>query len=160
MEEQNDRTYLIFRVDSSMCIEEGKRSELQDRTKSRNIWYNSSALGECFFKEKNPMPGLPYDNPPADWSEKVAYEVAKLLDLPIARYELATAIFNETNERIDGVISVNYFPDKSKVAFSNTGGELLEMVNRFDKSNSKIYTIENTLAALDFAGSSLLSMLS
>jgi hypothetical protein len=143
--------YYVYIIDSSYIRQDDPDSKFKDLTKPLSCWYKSTELGKFFFKEANPSPILPYYTPPADWSEKAACEIAKLLNLPVARYELATLIIDGTNEKIDGVISVNCFPAESKIAFSNTGEELLIMASQFDKSSSNAHTIENNLIALDLA---------
>lgn len=48
----------------------------------RKFWFRDPALGLCLFKLARPGTG-------EDWSEKVACELAALLGLPHARYEMA-----------------------------------------------------------------------
>jgi hypothetical protein len=47
------------------------------------FWFSHPELGRCWFKESRPDTG-------EDWAEKVAAEMAQLLSLPLAQYELAT----------------------------------------------------------------------
>lgn len=48
----------------------------------RKFWFRHSEFGMCLFKLARPDTG-------EDWSEKVACELARLLGLPHARYEMA-----------------------------------------------------------------------
>jgi hypothetical protein len=48
----------------------------------RKFWFRHPDLGMCLFKLARPGTG-------EDWSEKVACEIAGVLGLPHARYELA-----------------------------------------------------------------------
>jgi len=48
------------------------------------FWFDHEELGPCLFKEAREGTG-------EDWSEKVAAELAELLSLPHARYELASS---------------------------------------------------------------------
>ncbi len=47
------------------------------------FWFDDPELGHCLFKEARPGTG-------EDWAEKIAAELAGLLGLPHARYELGT----------------------------------------------------------------------
>jgi hypothetical protein len=49
----------------------------------RKFWFHHPELGLCLFKLARPETG-------EDWSEKVACELARLLGIPHARYEMAT----------------------------------------------------------------------
>ena len=46
------------------------------------FWFNHRQLGRCLFKNSRPGTG-------EDWAEKAAAELATILHLPCARYEMA-----------------------------------------------------------------------
>jgi hypothetical protein len=113
----------------------------------RKNWYQIPNLGRCLFKEARPSQAIISESR-SDWSEKVVNELAKLLNLPVAQYELATGYFEDPVKKIDGVISVNCIP-KNALVF--TGEELLIEHINYDSENPSQYTIENVLRSLDLA---------
>jgi hypothetical protein len=68
-------------------------------------WYEHPELGLCLFKAAT-SPRMPIPNVRNDWSEKVVYEISKLLDLPAARYEFALAWNEERQSFIEGSLSI------------------------------------------------------
>ncbi|NJN31999.1 MAG: hypothetical protein HC824_17435 [Synechococcales cyanobacterium RM1_1_8] len=70
------------------------------------FWYRDDALGDCLFK-------LCRENTGEDWSEKMAAELAELLGLPHARYELATW----DDQR--GVVSLQMLPSNTDLLHGN-----------------------------------------
>jgi hypothetical protein len=114
----------------------------------RKDWYNHPELGECLFKEARPTQAIISESR-TDWTEKVVNEIAKLLGLPIAQYELAIGYFGESSELVEGVLSLNCIPVNNDGIF--TGEELLARFINYDANNPSQYTIENVLKSLDLA---------
>lgn len=71
------------------------------------FWFQHSQLGRCLFK-------YPRQNTGEDWSEKFAFELCQLLDLPSARYELA-----EIAEGNKGIISINFLSQDETLVHGN-----------------------------------------
>ena len=108
-------------------------------------WYQHPDLGKCLFKEAWSQTLRAN----ADWTEKVVYEFAKLLGLPVARYELATGYIHNSSELINGVISLNCLPDNINEEIP--GRQFLIECDSSGDNNYKAYTIERVLNALDAA---------
>jgi hypothetical protein len=70
------------------------------------FWFDHEDLGPCLFKEARPNTG-------EDWSEKVAAEIAGLLGLPHAEYELALC------EGARGVITPRLTADDEELVHGN-----------------------------------------
>jgi hypothetical protein len=105
-------------------------------------WYWIPELGKCLFKQAAPFEKIP-TNSRTDWAEKVVEQLANLLNLPVARYELATKY---APEQTVGVISVNCIPDGAEMI---SGGDFLS--RSYDNNYQSLveYSIENVLSALD-----------
>jgi hypothetical protein len=114
----------------------------------RKDWYNHPELGECLFKESRPSQAI-ISEARTDWTEKVVTELANLLNLPVARYELASGYFSDSPEIIEGVVSLNCIPNNADGVF--TGQELLSRFVNYSGDNPSQYTIENVLKALELA---------
>jgi hypothetical protein len=108
-------------------------------------WYQHPNLGKCLFKEAWSKPLRAN----ADWTEKVVYEFAKLLNLPVARYELATGYVRDSSELINGVISLNCLPEN--IDREIPGRQFLIERDSSGDNTYKAYTIERVLNALDAA---------
>lgn len=70
------------------------------------FWYRHPELGNCLFKLARPDTG-------EDWSEKIAAELASLLGLPHAVYELATW------QGQPGIISPRFLPKNTALLHGN-----------------------------------------
>ncbi|MCM1982776.1 HipA-like protein [Lyngbya confervoides] len=70
------------------------------------FWFYDEQRGRCLFKKARPNTG-------EDWSEKVAAELAKMLGLPHASYELATS----DGER--GTVSPSFIPAGGELSLGN-----------------------------------------
>jgi len=70
------------------------------------FWFNHPEQGNCLFKQIRPNTG-------EDWAEKIAAELAQLLGLPHANYELAT-----WREQY-GIISPNFLPKNTALIHGN-----------------------------------------
>lgn len=84
-------------------------------TKSK-FWYKDDA-GELFlFKAtlSSDNLGNEIQRPGEDWAEKIACEIAKLLDIPTADYELA--VYKEQQ----GVITKNFVADEEDMQYGNS----------------------------------------
>jgi hypothetical protein len=136
MGESEDR---IYQLNISEFIE-----EVRDNGVLRKAWYNNPELGNCLFKETHKPSWLAVDIR-SDWSEKVIYEIATLLNLPVARYEFATGYVNESTESVDGIVSVNCIPINS----TEISGEKFLMANiNYESSNHSEYIVERVLNTL------------
>lgn len=114
----------------------------------RKDWYDHPELGRCLFKESRPSQAI-ISEARTDWTEKIVFELAKLLNLPIARYELATGYFANCPEIVEGVISPNCIPNHVDTVF--TGEELLSRLVNYNSDNPSQYTVENVLKSLNLA---------
>lgn len=105
----------------------------------RKFWFRHPDLGMCLFKLARPDTG-------EDWSEKVACEVAGLLGLPHARYEMA-----EWNGQ-PGSLSVSMLSDAETLIHGNelitqltTAYSDPEAVSRFRNSAHTLSLVMRTL---------------
>jgi hypothetical protein len=135
--------YVIYYIDPNQIIPD---KEIGDGM-LRKDWYDHPALGECLFKEARPSQAI-ITEARTDWTEKVVNEIANLLNLPVAHYELATGYFEESTELVEGVVSINCIPNNANVL---TGEEFLSENIDYNPDDPSQYTIENVLKALDSA---------
>ena len=71
-------------------------------------WFVHPELGDCLFKKSAPG-GREIVGCQTDWSEKITFELAQLLDIPAARYELAQGDLTESDrDLVRGSISCSY----------------------------------------------------
>ena len=70
------------------------------------FWFHHPELGNCLFKLARPQTG-------EDWSEKIAAELAQLLGLPHATYQLATW------QGQPGIISPSFLPKSTALIHGN-----------------------------------------
>jgi hypothetical protein len=109
-------------------------------------WFVHPELGDCLFKKSAPG-GREIVGCQTDWSEKIAFELAQLLDIPAARYELAQAKLTESDpDWIRGSISCSYI---------SAGGEaisgeafLSEIYPTYQRDYPELYSVGRVLAAL------------
>jgi hypothetical protein len=108
-------------------------------------WIEETDFGRALFKQASINESKTFRSL-TDWSEKVAYEIAKLLQLPAARYELATVIDGE--REIFGSISVDCSaaPGEKRYPIEAVLADELDEYNFPDD-----YSIANTIAALESA---------
>lgn len=76
------------------------------------FWFNHEQFGLCLYKKARQNTG-------EDWSEKIASELSRLLQLPHAKYELA--MFNYKR----GTISQSFLPENASLI---TGNEILAQI--------------------------------
>ena len=108
-------------------------------------WYEHPELGLCLFKAAT-SPRMPIPNVRNDWSEKVVYEISKLLDLPAARYEFALAWNEERQSFIEGSLSIYCLPSGFE---SIAGGDFLtSSIRDYETSYPSSYSVENVLTSL------------
>ena len=88
-------------------------------TKSK-FWYTNEENRTILFKSISSKNG---ERVGEDWAEKIACELAKLIGLPHAHYELAT--YNGRR----GIITPNFISSKGE--HLTTGNELLQTLDRF-----------------------------
>jgi hypothetical protein len=103
------------------------------------FWFLHSEFGYCLFKQTRQHTG-------EDWSEKVAEELCKLLEIPHARYELA--VWRE----FKGVVSHNFVSESENLI---AGNEILQKLdpeypkeNRFHVAKHTINAVFNSLENL------------
>lgn len=77
-------------------------------------WIEPKDLGRGLFKAGNAI------DPTAsqqrlDWREKVAFELGKLINLPVAKTELANFRSSKNQPKIPGTISFDYTPNNAEV---------------------------------------------
>jgi hypothetical protein len=137
-----DEKYQIYRIDPGLILDE----QVEDGM-LRKDWYLHPQLGKCLFKEAAPTQAIISDAR-TDWTEKVVNEIANLLGLPVARYELATGYFGKSTKLVEGVVSINCVPTNAQVF---TGEEFLTRILDCNLDDPRQYTIENVLKALDLA---------
>ena len=135
-----DTKYQIYQIDPALILDE----QVEDGM-LRKDWYLHPELGKCLFKEAAPTQAIISDAR-TDWTEKVVNEIANLLGLPVARYELATGYFGKSTTLVAGVVSINCIPDNAQVF---TGEDFLTQILDCDLDDPRQYTIENVLKALD-----------
>ncbi len=70
------------------------------------FWFQHPELGNCLFKQARSNTG-------EDWAEKIAAELAQLLGLPHATYELATW------QGQAGIVSPSFLPDSTALIHGN-----------------------------------------
>jgi hypothetical protein len=108
-------------------------------------WYEHPELGLCLFKAAT-SPRMLITNVRNDWSEKVVYEISKLLDLPAARYEFALAWHEERQSFIEGSLSINCLPSGFE---SIAGGDFLtSSIREYETGYPSSYSVENVLTSL------------
>jgi hypothetical protein len=120
-------------------IEFIEQSGVQDK-----VWLKHSKLGDVLFKASSIEESPEIQT---DWTEKVAYELAKLLDLPATRYELAEAIIDEDYDPTRGSFSCSF---KLENADPRSGEEFLSdfYPDYADKYPSS-YSVDRVLDALE-----------
>ena len=99
------------------------------------FWFRDRDRGLCLYKKARPSTG-------EDWSEKIASELCKLLNLPHAQYELAT--FN--GER--GIISPSFVPKGGNLILGNE--VLAQLLSDYpkDASNPSQHSIDNVFQVI------------
>jgi hypothetical protein len=137
-----DAEYQIYNLDPALILDR----QVEDGM-LRKDWYLHPELGKCLFKEAAPTQAIISDAR-TDWTEKVVNQIANLLGLPVARYELATGYFGNSPTLVEGVVSINCVPENAQVV---TGEEFLTEVLDCNLDDPRQYTIENVLKALDLA---------
>jgi hypothetical protein len=111
-------------------------------------WCNHPQLGSCLFKAAAPD-GFTPEQRRLDWSEKTAAELGKLLELPVARTELAIGFDRERQMYIPGTLSANYIPSGGQAISGRrflASVDPLYDVERFDGID--LYNVENILRHL------------
>lgn len=105
-------------------------------TKSK-FWYQNQS-DEFLFKSVKSKTGLRLGE---DWAEKIACELAKLLGLPHAHYELAM------HNGVRGVITKNFITKKfsmQRAEYLTTGNELLQSyINIVNQENPNLQYIDH-----------------
>ncbi|HHP7231832.1 MAG TPA: HipA-like protein [Xenococcaceae cyanobacterium] len=86
--------------------------ESEEMGTKEKFWFHHEELGLCLYKKARQNTG-------EDWSEKIAAELCKLIQLPHAEYDLA--LFN--NEK--GTVSKSFLPENSSLV---TGNEILAQI--------------------------------
>jgi hypothetical protein len=139
-------TYPVYQVDEDM-VQPSPRSETEGQGRLRKAWIFHPELGTCLFKESNFGEQIML-NYQTDWSEKVAYELAKLIGIPIARYELSVATLRSFGqEETRGILTPIYHENNCVIL----NGEFF--MNRFSPGYSQYYpgsyNVQSVMAAMD-----------
>ncbi len=93
-------TYPIYRIESEIKMDDEDR-QVEAKGFLTKFWVNHPQLGESLVKLDRPYG--------KNWTEKVAYEIGKQMQLPVARYELAVLAESfEQNANSLGIITTNY----------------------------------------------------
>ena len=120
------------------------RSHDEPMGSKSKFWIESSDYGRCLVK-------LARFNTGEDWAEKVAAELADLLGLPHARYELA-----ETWDRRLGVVSRNFVPERGTLIHGNEVlTPLIPNYPTYETYGATQHTISVVLSAIENSGVSL-----
>ena len=91
--------------------EAGKIEFLEQSGVQDKVWLEHSKFGNVLFKASSIEESPEIQT---DWTEKIAYELAKLLDLPATRYELAEATVDEEYDPIRGSFSFSFKLENAK----------------------------------------------
>ena len=97
------------------------------------FWFEHTELGPCLFKAVRPGTG-------EDWSEKVSAEVAGLIGLPHAQYELALS----SGER--GVVTPRITNDRERLVHGNE--ILIEIDPDYEARSAEYLTPAHTVDAV------------
>ena len=109
-------------------------------------WFVHPELGDCLFKKSAPG-GREIVGCQTDWSEKITFELAQLLDIPAARYELAQGDLTESDrDLVRGSISCSYILAGGEAI----SGEafLSEIYPTYQRDYPELYSVDSVLAAL------------
>ena len=131
-------------IDKYSIYQAGK-IDFEDLTGVQNkVWLDHSELGNVLFKASS-IEETPEIQ--TDWTEKVAYELAKLLKIPATRYELGEAIINKKNDPIGGSFSCNFKLEGSQ---PKSGEEFLSDLSAdYAEKYPSSYAIDRVLNALE-----------
>jgi len=99
------------------------------------FWFDHESLGICLYKKARPNTG-------EDWSEKIAAELCGLLQLPHAKYELATF------QQEKGIISPYFLPEGGSLTFGNEILSRIVLDYPTDSRNLSQHTINSALDAI------------
>jgi hypothetical protein len=120
-------------------VEFSELSGVQDK-----VWLEHSKLGTVLFKASSIEETLEIQT---DWTEKVAYELAKLLDLPATRYEFGDATVDEDYDPIRGSFSCSFKLDNSQ---PKSGEEFLsDFYPDYADRYPSTYAVDRVLNALE-----------
>lgn len=97
------------------------------------FWFDHPELGTCLFKEARLRTG-------EDWSEKVAAELAELMELPHARYELAVS------EGARGVITPRLTQESEELVHGNE--LLIELDPTYGQEPTQYRTPAHTVSSV------------
>ena len=106
-------------------------------------WLDHPEFGKVLFKSSS-MEGS--SEIQTDWTEKVAYELAKLLNLPATRYELATATTSNNYKPIRGSFSFSFKLEDAEI---RSGEEILnDFYPDYGNKYPSTYNVDRVLEAL------------
>lgn len=107
-------------------------------------WLDRTELGSVLFKASS------FDYNPEiqmDWVEKVAYELAKLMEIPATRYELADASIDEDFNPVRGSICCSFTLENAR---PKSGEELLsDLYPDYAEKYPASYNVEAVLDTLE-----------
>jgi hypothetical protein len=124
--------------------EAGKIEFLEQSGVQDKAWLEHSKFGNVLFKASSIEESPEIQT---DWTEKIAYELAKLLDLPATRYELAEAVIDEDYDPIRGSFSFSFKLDN---ADPRSGEEFLsDFYPDYADRYPSTYAVDRVLNALE-----------
>jgi hypothetical protein len=124
--------------------EAGKIEFLEQSGVQDKAWLGHPELGNVLFKASSIEESPEIQT---DWTEKVAYELAKLLDLPATRYELAQATIDEDYDPIRGSFSISFKLENAK---PKSGEKFLtDFYADYAHKYPSTYAIDRVLNALE-----------
>jgi hypothetical protein len=124
--------------------EAGKIEFLEQSGVQDKAWLEHPELGNVLFKASSIEEAPEIQT---DWTEKVAYELAKLLDLPATRYELAQATVDEEYDPIRGSFSISFKLENSE---PRSGEEFLgDFYADYADRYPSTYAVDRVLNALE-----------
>ena len=132
-------------TDKFPIYETGKIDFLPQEAAQEKAWLDHPELGRCLFKESTIGSSTP--DVQTDWSEKLAFELAQLLDLPAARSELAIASNDQDQNPIRGLLSCDYTLPTAKSISARKF--LIESYPNYENEQTRFCTIDCILDALE-----------
>lgn len=127
-----------------IAVSENAPETIEQMGSKKKFWFKDETLGRCLYKVARPNTG-------EDWAEKVAEQMAELLGLPHAQYEMASWYDPRAQQNTSGVLSPTVVPPGGRLT---SGNELLVAQTRGyprDAPNYGLsqYTVEAALALLE-----------
>ena len=120
----------------------GKIDYIEQDAAQEKAWLVHAQLGSCLFKESTIESTADIQT---DWSEKIAYELAQMLYLPAAQYQLADALIDEDYDLVRGSISCDYtVPGAVNISAEKL---MIQAYPNYNENQSQFYTVDRVLDA-------------